>query len=155
MPYDFSGRHRVLLTLIWKMPFCADRDTLIYMEKKLTYQDYARFARLSDEALYAQCETEAFHATGPGGQGVNTSDSAVRMRHLPTGITVTSREQRSQLRNRESCLHKIRAELVRRGTPSKVRHRTKPTRGSVRRRLEGKHRRSDVKRLRRRPGWDD
>lgn len=125
------------------------------MEKRLTYQDYASYARLSDEELYAQCEAEAFHASGPGGQGVNTSESAVRMRHVPTGITVTSREQRSQLRNRETCLRKIRSELTRRSIPPKRRRKTKPTKGSVRRRLEGKHRRSDVKRLRRRPGLDD
>lgn len=125
------------------------------MEKRLTYQDYARFARLGDEELYAQCVTQAFHASGPGGQGVNTSDSAVRMTHVPSGITVVSREQRSQLQNRESCLRKIRSELTRRSIPPKRRRKTKPTKGSVRRRLEGKHRRSDIKRLRRRPGMDD
>lgn len=125
------------------------------MDKRLSYRDYARYARLSDEDLSAQCVAQAFHASGPGGQGVNTSDSAVRMTHVPTGITVTSREQRSQLRNRETCLKKIRAELQRRGTPPKRRRKTKPTKGSVRRRLEGKHRRSDIKRLRRRPGPDE
>lgn len=125
------------------------------MEKQLTYRDYARYAQQTDDELSGQCEVETFHATGPGGQGVNTSDSAVRMRHVPTGIVVTSREQRSQLRNRETCLRKIRAELVRRGTPPKRRRATKPTKGSVRRRLEGKHRRSDIKRSRQRPGFDD
>ena len=74
------------------------------MEKRLTYQDYARFARLCLTELARQCEAEAFRATGPGGQGVNTTDSAVRMRHVPTGSTVVSRESRSQLQNRECCL---------------------------------------------------
>lgn len=125
------------------------------MEKRLTYQDYARFARLSADELRRQCVAEAFRATGPGGQGVNTTDSAVRMRHLPTGIVVVSRESRSQLQNRERCLEKIRAELQRRSRRPKKRRATKPTRASVRRRLDEKGRRGAVKRLRRRPGMDE
>ena len=125
------------------------------MEKKLTYRDYARFARLTPDELYEQCEVDVFRATGPGGQGVNTTDSAVRMRHAPTGIVVTSREQRSQLRNRQTCLAKIRSELERRAIPPTVRHATRPSKASVRRRLEAKHCRSDVKKLRRRPGTED
>ena len=84
------------------------------MRNDLTYDDYARFLRLPADELARQCRAEAFHASGPGGQGVNTADSAVRMRHVPTGITVVSRESRSQLQNRERCLQKIRAELARR-----------------------------------------
>ena len=125
------------------------------MEKRLTYQDYARCARLSAAELARQCEAEAFRATGPGGQGVNTTDSAVRMRHVPTGIVVVSRESRSQLQNRERCLEKIRAELQRRSRRPKKRRATKPTRASVRRRLDEKGRRGAVKRLRRRPGMDE
>lgn len=123
--------------------------------QRLTYRDYARFARLEGRALATQCTAEAFHASGPGGQGVNTADSAVRMRHLPTGIVVVSREQRSQLQNRQLCLRKIHAELERRARPPKVRHATKPTRASARRRLEGKRARANVKRLRRRPSMDE
>ena len=123
--------------------------------ENLTYRDYARFARLSDEDLARQCEAEAFHASGPGGQGVNTTDSAVRMRHLPTGITVTSREQRSQLQNRQSCLRKIRQQLELRSRRPKVRKATKPSKAARQRRLDAKHRRSDVKSNRRKPGLDD
>jgi ribosome-associated protein len=123
--------------------------------ESLTYRDFARFARLSDEDLARQCEAEAFHASGPGGQGVNTTDSAVRMRHLPTGITVTSREQRSQLQNRQSCLRKIRQQLELRARRPKVRKATKPSKAARQRRLDAKHRRSDVKSSRRKPGFDD
>lgn len=123
--------------------------------ENLTYRDYARYARLSDEDLARQCEAEAFHASGPGGQGVNTADSAVRIRHLPTGITVTSREQRSQLQNRQSCLRKIRQQLELRARRPKVRKATKPSKAARQRRLDAKHRRSDVKRGRRKPGMDD
>ena len=78
------------------------------MEKSdLTYRDYARLARLPLDELAAGCEAQAFHASGPGGQCVNTTDSAVRMMHRATGITVTSRESRSQYRNRQllSLIH--------------------------------------------------
>lgn len=125
------------------------------MQRDLTYDDYARFSRLPADELVRQCRAEAFHASGPGGQGVNTADSAVRMRHVPTGITVVSRESRSQLQNRERCLQKIRAELARRARKPKSRHATKPTRASVRRRLDEKGRRSQLKRMRRRPGMDE
>lgn len=124
-------------------------------QEQLTYRDYARFARLSDEDLARQCEAEAFHASGPGGQGVNTADSAVRMRHLPTGITVTSREQRSQLQNRATCLRKIREQLRLRAQRPKVRKATKPSKAARQRRLDAKHRRADVKASRRKPSSFD
>ena len=116
--------------------------------KQLTYHDYARMARLPLDQLAEQCSAQAFHASGPGGQCVNTTDSAVRMTHEPTGIVVVSRESRSQFRNRQLCLAKIREELARRGRAPKVRHRTKPSRGQRQRRLDDKHRRSRVKQLR-------
>lgn len=115
------------------------------------YKDYAAYARLTLDELAKQCEVQVFHATGPGGQGVNTTDSAVRTTHAPTGIVVVSRESRSQYRNRQICLQKIREELERRGRPPKVRHRTKPTRASKERRLASKRFRSQIKQLRRRP----
>lgn len=123
--------------------------------EQLTYRDFARFARLDDADLARQCVAEAFHASGPGGQGVNTTDSAVRMRHVPTGITVTSREQRSQLQNRQECLRKIRQQLQQRSVRPKKRKPTKPSKAARQRRLNAKHRRSDVKASRRRPGIDD
>lgn len=123
--------------------------------EQLTYRDFARFARLDDAGLARQCVAEAFHASGPGGQGVNTTDSAVRMRHVPTGITVTSREQRSQLQNRQECLRKIRQQLQQRSVRPKKRKPTKPSKAARQRRLNAKHRRSDVKASRRRPGIDD
>ena len=73
------------------------------------------------------------------------------MRHIPTGIVAVSREERSQLRNRQLCLEKIRAELKRRSKKPKARVSTHPTKASVARRLAEKRRDAEIKRLRRRP----
>ena len=121
----------------------------------LTYHDYAEMARVSAEELAKDCEVDVFHAHGPGGQGVNTTDSAVRMRHVPTGIVVVSRESRSQYRNRQLCLQKIRDELRRRSVPPTKRIKTKPTKGSQMRRLKAKRERAEVKQSRRRVTGDD
>ena len=116
----------------------------------LTYCDYAAFARMSAEEIARDCEVQTFHASGPGGQGVNTADSAVRMRHVPTGIVVVSREERSQLRNRERCVEKILEACRRRSRPPRPRKRTHVSAAQKRRRLEAKRARSKVKQLRRR-----
>lgn len=121
------------------------------MEKNgLTYRDYAAFARMGADQIARDCEMQAFHASGPGGQGVNTADSAVRMRHVPTGIVVVSREERSQLRNRERCVEKILEICRRRARPPRPRKKTHVPAAQRRRRLESKRARGKVKQLRRR-----
>jgi len=123
--------------------------------KPLSHRDWARFARMSHEQVAADCAVDVFRAHGPGGQGVNTTDSAVRMTHLPTGLVVVSRESRSQLRNRERCLEKLHAEFSRRAIPPKKRVATKPTKGSQERRLVAKKSHGKVKALRRRVTGDE
>lgn len=86
---------------------------------------------------------------------MNTTDSAVRLVHEPTGIVVVSREHRSQLQNREQCLRKVQAILRARSIPPKKRVKTRPTKGSIERRLKAKRDRSDIKASRRRPRLDD
>ena len=123
--------------------------------RRLGWRDYARFAEMTAEELARDCKVQVFRATGPGGQGVNTTDSAVRMRHLPTGITVTARESRSQFQNRASCLRKLRAELERRARPPKHRIKTKVPKRARQRRLNDKRFNAVKKAMRRRPSSDE
>ena len=130
------------------MPKPAAAPTRQASAHLLTWREYARLARQTPAELARDCEVSVFRATGPGGQGVNTTDSAVRMRHVPTGVTVVSRESRSQHQNRQTCLAKLRDIFERRAKPPRPRKKTKPTKASKERRLKAKRVRGERKALR-------
>lgn len=111
-------------------------------------------------------------SSGPGGQGVNTTDSRVELifdiaqssalddvlkdravRRLGPRVTVVASEFRSQLRNRESARERLAALLAEAvAPPARPRRRTKPSRGTIERRLTDKRRRGDIKKQRRDTG---
>ncbi len=108
-----------------------------------------------DEDLLRECEVETFRSSGPGGQHVNKTESAVRLRHLPSRIVVTSQQERSQHRNKALCLEKLRKKIEQLNHRPAKRVPTRVPRSAKNRTLEEKARRSQTKRLRSKPSPDD
>lgn len=108
----------------------------------------------SDDDLLDECEVQTYRSSGPGGQHVNKTESAVRLRHEPTGIVVQCQEERSQHLNKIKALAKLREKVAALNHRDPLRIPTKPTGGSRRRGRIAKRRQSQRKRDRSDRGWN-
>lgn len=90
------------------------------------------------ELLEREVVADVFRASGPGGQHVNKTNSAMRLTHPPSGVVVIAQDSPSQHRNRDIAFGRLIARLERLNHVPKKRVPTKPSRAARKRRLEGK-----------------
>ncbi len=108
------------------------------------------------EILKRQVIVETYRSKGPGGQRKNKVETAVRVKHLPSGITVVGTEHRSQTENRKLAFERLRRRLMKLNRPLRRRIPTSTPWTATEKRMEGKKIRSKKKRLRQKEleGWD-
>ena len=90
------------------------------------------------ETLEREVVTDVFRASGPGGQHVNKTESALRLTHPPSGVVVIAQDSPSQYRNRETAFRRLAERLAKLNIVPKKRIATKPSKAARERRLETK-----------------
>jgi len=107
------------------------------------------------ETLEREVEVDVFRASGPGGQHVNRTESALRLTHPPSGVVVVAQDSPSQHRNRQIAFDRLVERLAKLNYVPKKRVPTKPSKAARKRRLEGKTQRGAIKRSRGRVRGDE
>ncbi|MBM4351111.1 MAG: peptide chain release factor-like protein [Deltaproteobacteria bacterium] len=106
------------------------------------------------ETLRRQVIIETYRSSGPGGQRKNKTETAVRLKHPPSGITVTATEHRFQSQNLRLAYERLQKQLVRLNRPKKRRLLTKVPLKAKERRIEERKIHSKKKQFRQSPSFD-
>jgi protein subunit release factor A len=111
------------------------------------------------KVLAKQVVVETYRSSGPGGQRKNKTETAIRLKHLPSGMTVVATEHRSQAQNKKLAFERLRERLLRLNRPRRRRIPTPVPLRAVEKTKEEKRIRSAKKRLRQKPqkaweGWE-
>ncbi len=121
------------------------------MTERSSKKRYATYPTI----LSGQVRAEYYRSRGPGGQRKNKRETAVRLKHLPSGVTVTATESRYQAVNRRRAFQRLQEKLKQLSTPARMRIRTVVSLEEKERRREEKRRVSQKKRWRREIGKED
>ena len=106
------------------------------------------------EVLKRQVTVETYRSSGPGGQRKNKTETAVRLKHAPSGVTVIATEHRSQSLNLKLAFERLRERLIKLNRPKKRRIPTSVSKAAREKRIQEKKIQSKKKNLRREPPED-